>query len=174
MIGWAEIAMIGGVSVLPLMSLASALLNVPIPERALVIGSAQGEPVFLLAREFPSARIRGLDPSLARVREATSRVGLDPEGRVAFKTGKPSALPYPDGFFDLVVLCEGRLAPGELDRVLRPGGHLILAPLPGGRPARRLRQRILEARLARRGFTGVPAGSEAVGNFYIARLDDRD
>src|SRR5258705_6863861 len=171
---WPEMTMMGALLAPPLTPLAAALLSVPVPERALVIGSADGEPVFLLAREFPSSRIRGLDPSPARVREATSRVGLDPEGRVAFKVGKPRALPYPDGFFDLVVLCDAHSAANELGRVLRPEGHLILAPLHSPRLAGRLRQRLLRSGLARRGFVGVPAEHGAVGNFYIARLGKRD
>ncbi len=48
------------------------------------------------------------------MREASARVGLDPEGRVAFKVGKPGALPYPDDFFDLVVQLGGRPAAAEV------------------------------------------------------------
>ena len=35
-----------------------------------------------------------------------ARVGLDPEGRVAFKVGAPRGLPFPDDHFDLVVLLD--------------------------------------------------------------------
>ena len=35
---------------------------------------------------------------------ASRRVGLDPEGRVAFKLGGPRKIPYPDDQFDLVVI----------------------------------------------------------------------
>ena len=77
--------------------------------------------MLFLAREFPSARVRGIDPSAERVRAASARVGLDPEGRVAFKQSKPRRLPFPDDFFDLVVIFEGRPAAGEIARVMRPG-----------------------------------------------------
>ena len=60
------------------------------------------------------------------IREAVARVGLDPEGRVAFKRGDPRSLPYPDGFFDLVAQTGGGLHLGEIARVLRPAGHLAL------------------------------------------------
>jgi ubiquinone/menaquinone biosynthesis C-methylase UbiE len=156
-----------------LISLASAVLHVPPPERALVIGCADGEAVLLLAREFPAARVRGLDPSAELVREATARVGLDPEGRVAFKVGKASSLPYPDEFFDLAVQVAGRAAPGELARVLRPGGHLILAP-ERERFAPRARERLLAWRLARRGFLATPARMAGNGNFYVGRLGQPD
>jgi SAM-dependent methyltransferase len=152
----------------PLISLASAVLHVPPPERALVVGCADGEAVLLLAREFPAARVRGLDPSPSQVREATARVGLDPEGRVAFKAGKVSPLPYPDQFFDLVAQLHGPLRPREVVRVLRPGGHLIysgstrwpLRPRPGS----------LARGLARHGFAAVRTERTPNGNFFVARL----
>jgi ubiquinone/menaquinone biosynthesis C-methylase UbiE len=110
--------------------LAAAVLDVPAPERALVVGCGDGEPVLFLSREFPSARVRGVDRSSERVRAASARVGLDPEGRVAFKQAKPRHLPFPDASFDLVVVFEGRPAPAEIARVLRPEGHLIVVSSP--------------------------------------------
>ena len=115
--------------------LATAVLDLPSPERALVWGFGDGEPVLFLAREFPSARIRGTDPSAERVRAASARVGLDPEGRVAFKQSSRRRLAFPDEFFDLVVIFEGRPAPSEISRVMRPEAHLILVSSP---PAGRL------------------------------------
>jgi SAM-dependent methyltransferase len=132
--------------------LATAVLDVPAPERALVCGCGDGEPVLFLAREFPSARVRGTDPSAERVRAASSRVGLDPEGRVAFKQAKPRRLPFPDEFFDLVVIFEGRPAASEIARVMRPDAHLILvAPAPAG-PLGDIRQRLWQRRLPQAGI----------------------
>ena len=74
----------------------------------------------------PAARVRGVDASAEAIREAVARIGLDPEGRVAFKQGRSRALPFPDDFFDLVAQAGGTPAPGEIARVLRPGGHLVL------------------------------------------------
>jgi ubiquinone/menaquinone biosynthesis C-methylase UbiE len=123
-------AMIAAVPDPALTRLAAAVLDVPTPERALVVGCGKGEPVLFLAREFPSARIRGVDPSFDLVRAAIARVGLDPEGRVAFKQAKSRKLPFPDAFFDLVVVFEGRPAPGEIARVLRPEARLIIVLSP--------------------------------------------
>ena len=155
-----------------LISLASAVLHVPPPERALVVGCADGEAVLLLAREFPAARVRGLDPSPKLVREATARVGLDPEGRVAFKVGKASSLPYPDEFFDLVAQLHGSLWPKEIVRVLRPGGHLIYSESP--RWPLRPRPRSLARGLARQGFASVRPEAARNGNFYVGRLGQPD
>jgi SAM-dependent methyltransferase len=155
--------------------LAAAVLHVPVPERALAIGADDdGEAALLIAREFPAARVRGVDRSELRVRAASTRVGLDPEGRVAFKLGKPRSLPYPDDFFDLVAQIDGRPAAKEIARVLRPGGHLILArsSLPG--PAVRARQKLLLARLARCGVLPEQAAEAGNGNFFVGRLGKRD
>ena len=174
MIGWLppSLAIIGAVPASPLISLASAVLHVPPPERALVVGCADGEAVLLLAREFPAARVRGLDPSPELVRQATARVGLDPEARVAFKVGKASSLPYPDEFFDLVAQLHGTLRPKEVVRVLRPGGHLIYRESP--RWPLRPRPRSLARGLARHGFVAVRTETAENGNFYVGRLGQPD
>jgi ubiquinone/menaquinone biosynthesis C-methylase UbiE len=132
--------------------LATAVLDLPAPERALVYGCGEGEPVLFLAREFPSARVRGTDPSAERVRAAGTRVGLDPEGRVAFKQSSRRRLPFPDEFFDLVVIFEGRPAPSEIVRVMRSEGHLVLAASPPPGWLGGLRQRLWQRRLPQAGI----------------------
>lgn len=132
--------------------LATAVLEVPAPERALVCGVGDGEPVLFLAREFPSARVRGADPSAERVRAASARVGLDPEGRVAFKRSKPRHLPFPDDFFDLVVVFEGRPAPSEIARVMRPEAGLILTSSPPTGKLAGARERLWRRRLPQAGI----------------------
>lgn len=132
--------------------LATAVLDVPTPERALVCGCGDGEPVLFLAREFPSARVRGVDPSAEQVRAASARVGLDPEGRVAFKQSTPRRLPFPDQFFDLVVVFEGHPAPPEIARVMRPEARLIVASSPPAGRLGVLRQRLWQRRLPRAGI----------------------
>jgi SAM-dependent methyltransferase len=141
-----------------------------VPERALVVGCGDGEAVLFLAREFPAARVRGVDRSEELVRKASARVGLDPEGRVAFKVGGTGALPYPDDFFDLVVQLEGRPSAADTARVLRPGGHLILTGARRSRFPAGLWEALARRRLSRVGFEPLPVDAAGSGNFFVGRL----
>jgi ubiquinone/menaquinone biosynthesis C-methylase UbiE len=155
----------------PLTPLAAAALHVsPAPERLLEIECGNGDGALFFAREFPAARVRGVDRSEDRVRAATGRVGLDPEGRVAFKPGRPGALPYPDDFFDLVAQLDGWPRIAEIARVLRPGGRLIVAysHRPGG--ARRLAEKLLRWRLRRHGIELVESAAAGDGSFSVGQL----
>jgi ubiquinone/menaquinone biosynthesis C-methylase UbiE len=144
-----------------LTALATAVLHVrDLPERILEVGCGDGDGVLFLAREFPSARVRGVDPSAEAVGKAVARVGLDPEGRVAFKQGNGRALPYPDAFFDLVAQAGGSLHPREIARVLRPGGHAILVG----------RWRWLDWRLGSHRFDPVESGAVEGERFQVLRL----
>ncbi len=162
-------AMIDVVQAPALTALAAAVLHVPPPERALEIGFGEGDGVLFLAREFPAARVRGVDRSAEAVRRAVARVGLDPEGRVAFKQGKARSLPYPDEMFDLVVQTHGALWVGEVVRVLRPGGHLVYVDAPRWSWLRS-RPRGLARGLARQGFEQLWLGRESRRTTYVGRL----
>ena len=154
----------------PLTPLAAAVLHVGTPERVLQVACGDGEAALFLAREFPRARVRGIDADEEKVAAAGRRVGLDPEGRVAFKRGGPRKIPYPDDNFDLVAVVDARPAPGELARVLRSGGHLILAATSGvaigGGPSGWLLARSLRAR----GFELTDEEPAGVGGFAVLRL----
>lgn len=144
-----------------LTALAAATLELSgKPERALEIECGDGDGALFLAREYPSARVRGVDASAEAVRRAVARVGLDPEGRIAFKQGGAASLPYPDAFFDLVVQRAGRVHPGELARVLRAGGHLVVVGAVG---------RGLRARLRLRGIAEAATGAADGAAFFIGR-----
>ena len=99
---------------------AGLLLVEPEPERAIDIGTGTGAGALLVAREFPHARVRGVDLSEEMIRQAQSRIGLDPDGRVAFKVADSSSLPYDDEHFDLVTLLNMPPFFAEIARVLRP------------------------------------------------------
>lgn len=150
--------------------LAAAVLHVGSPERILEVECGEGEGTLFLAREFPSARVRGVDRSAEAVRRATDRIGLDPEGRIAFKRGGPRSLPFPDDQFDLLAAIDARPRAGEAARVLRPGGFLALAATQSAEALPGLRGGLYRRRLAQLGFMPIwmqPAGD---GSFFVARL----
>lgn len=150
--------------------LAAAALHVGSPERILQVECGEGEGALFLAREFPTARVRGVDRSEKAIRMASAKVGLDPEGRIAFKVGAPRRLPYPADHFDLVALVDAYPRVGEVARVVRPGGYLVIA---------RTRQRqlyagprgwLLRRLLLWRGFEPVWTEAAGDGGFAVARL----
>jgi demethylmenaquinone methyltransferase/2-methoxy-6-polyprenyl-1,4-benzoquinol methylase len=101
------------------------------PREVLDLATGSGDVAFALERALPSAQVLGLDfcpPMLAeaeRKRTAGSRVRFEP--------GDALALPCADGRFDVVTIAFGlrNLADrgrglGEMRRVLRPGGRLLV------------------------------------------------
>ncbi len=154
--------------------LAAAALHVGEPERVLQVECGEGDGALFLAREFPRARVRGVDGSERAIRRAASKVGLDPEGRIAFKVGGQGRLPFPDSLFDLVALLDARPAVAEIVRVMRPGGHLILAhSLRSGAP-RGPAARLLRWRLSRHGIEPVESAAAGDGSFSVGRLRGSD
>jgi ubiquinone/menaquinone biosynthesis C-methylase UbiE len=162
------------VSLPPLTPLAAAVLQVGAPERILEAECGDGEAALFLSREFPRARVRGVDSSERSIRRATARVGLDPEGRVAFKVGKRRALPFPDDNFDLVVLVDATPAVAETARVLRPGGRLVLVHTAHPSPFHGTAGRLLRWRLGRRGIELADPATAGDGSFSVGRLRGAD
>jgi SAM-dependent methyltransferase len=157
----------------PLTPLATAALHVGDPERILQVQCGDGDGALFLSREFPRASVRGVDADPAAIRRASSRIGLDPEGRVAFKQGEPRKLPFPGDLFDLVALLDAEPSPREMARVLRPGGYLLLAWTAGGAdasPGGGLRG----WRLRRAGIEPIWREGVADGGYSVGRLRGGD
>jgi SAM-dependent methyltransferase len=150
--------------------LAAALLHVrPEPERALDIGTGLGDGALLIAREFPRARVRGVDLSEEMVRRAQERIGLDPEGRVAFKVGDASRLPFDRDSFDLVAQLNVPPFFAEIARVLRPGGFAIVAASWGPRTPFYTPDSVLERGFRKAGLEEAERGGAAEGTYFVAR-----
>ena len=134
--GWDERTSAGSVEHL------AALAAAPPMSRRSPSGSSTWAPApvtaaLFLAREFPRASVRGVDMSEEMIRAAQAKVGLDPEGRIAFRVADAAALPYGEESFDLVTQVNVPPFFAEIARVLRPGGHVIVAASSGdpGRPS---------------------------------------
>ena len=153
-----------------LASFAAAAIKVTgSPERVLDIGCGTGEATLFLAREFPSARIRGVDISEEMIHIAQAKVGLDPEGRIAFKVADASKLPWPEDSFDLVAQLNMPPFFSEIARVLRPGGHAIIAASSGDATPFYTPPSVLEHGFSKRGLEKVTAGEAGAGTYFVAR-----
>jgi ubiquinone/menaquinone biosynthesis C-methylase UbiE len=150
--------------------LAAAVLHVGSPERILQIECGEGDGALFLAREFPSARVRGVDRSEAAIHRAGARVGLDPEGRIAFKQGEPRSLPFPADHFDLLAALDASPVLAEAVRVLRPGGFLALASAQSPESPTGFRGKLLRRRLVRSGFEAIWSERAGDGSFSVFRL----
>ena len=167
-LGWDQRTSAGSVE--HLAPLAAALLHVkPAPERALEVGTGTGEGALLLAREFPQAGVRGVDVSAEMIDAAKAKVGLDPEGRVAFRVADAAALPYEEESFDLVTHLNMPPFVREVARVLRPAGQAIVASSWGAATPFYTPNRVLDWAFAKHGIDPVMAGEAGDGTFWVGR-----
>lgn len=170
-VGWDERTEAPGPSHLAPLALAVTKIDRR-PERALELGTGTGVGALFLAREFPLASIRGVDISERMIREARSKIGLDPDARVVFKQADAADLPYPEEHFDLV--CQLNTPPffAETARVLRHGGHVIVASSSGERTPFFTPDALLERGFGRHGFVTVAIGRIERGSYFVARKGD--
>jgi ubiquinone/menaquinone biosynthesis C-methylase UbiE len=134
------------------------------PGRVLDLGTGTGDAAVALARRFPDAEL-----SAEMVAEARRKLPPELAGRVRFEQADSSALPYPDGSFDLVGLANMIPFFDEVSRVVAPRGYAIfgfsLGPAtPIYVPPERLREE-----LSRRGFTQFAEFSAGRGTSVAAR-----
>ena len=150
--------------------LATAVLHVkPAPERALDIGTGTGDGALFLAREFPHASIRGIDISEEMVDIAQGKIGLDPQGRVAFKVADASNLPFDDDSFDLVAQLNMPPFFSEIARVLRPGGYAIVTASWGDQTPFYTPEAVLRRGFEKRGLIAIESGEAGAGTYFVAR-----
>ena len=155
-----------------LAALASAVLEVDrSPERILDIGCGTGSATVFLAREFPRATIRGVDISPAMIHEARKKVGLDPEARIAFREGDASQLPFPDAGFDLVTQNNMPVFFGEISRVLRPGGYVVIASSLGRRTPFSTPESLIRRKFRRHGIVTTGTGAAGAGTWLVGRKE---
>jgi len=153
-----------------LTSLAAALLHVtPAPERVLDLGTGTGEAALLAVREFPRASVRGVDISENMIATAKAKVGLDPDGRIAFKVADAASIPWPDDSFDLVTQVNVPPFFAEIARVLRPGGHVIVAASWGEQTPFYTPASVLERGFTRKGITEHVKGEAGPGTYWVGR-----
>lgn len=166
--GWDERTDAGSADHLAGLAVAATKVT-PAPERILDLGTGTGVAALFWAREFPSARVRGVDLSPEMIREAQAKVGLDPEGRIAFRVADASALPFDDESFDLVSQVNMPPFFAEIARVLRPGGHAVFAASSGPATPFYTPEPILERGLRKRGIETIASGQAGRGTWLVGR-----
>jgi ubiquinone/menaquinone biosynthesis C-methylase UbiE len=94
------------------------------PRTALDVGTGTGSVARDVAERWPDADVTGVDFSEGMIAEAAR---LTQSGLVHYDVADASALPFPDGVFDLVTL--NNMIPffAELARVTAPGGSVAIA-----------------------------------------------
>jgi demethylmenaquinone methyltransferase/2-methoxy-6-polyprenyl-1,4-benzoquinol methylase len=113
------------------------------PSEILDLATGSGDVAFALSRQAPGARILGMDFCLPMLAEAERKKGAA-RGRhsnVRFAEGDGLSLPLPGATFDVVTIAFGlrNMADrgrslGEMRRVLRPGGRLLILEFSQPRP----------------------------------------
>jgi SAM-dependent methyltransferase len=141
----------------------------PPPKRALDLGTGTGGAAFAVARRFPGAEVVGADLAERMIERARANLTDDLTGRVRFEIADASKLPYAAGSFDLVGLSNMIPFFDELDRVLAPGGFLIVAFSGGAETPIYVPPERLRAELGRRGFTDFAEFSTDPGTALLAR-----
>ena len=112
-------------------SARETIRRMPLPPtaRVLDVGCGTGALLQALQASHPGAALAGIDPVPQMLEQARSKLG----SRADLRVGYAEALPWDAGAFDVVVSCNvfhyiGRPldALGEMARVLRPGGTVVI------------------------------------------------
>jgi ubiquinone/menaquinone biosynthesis C-methylase UbiE len=143
------------------------------PDRILDVGTGTGAGAFVLAQRFPHAKVVGVDLAERMLEQARRNVPAELAERVTFQRGDASALPFPDGSFELAA--HGNMIPffDEVARVVAPGGHALFAFSSGAETPIYVSSERLRDELARRGFTDFAEFNAGRGNALLARKADR-
>jgi ubiquinone/menaquinone biosynthesis C-methylase UbiE len=110
------------------------LLDIQPADTVLEVGFGAGRGIKLAAEKASDGRVMGIDLSDVMVRVATRRNARAVKaGRVVLSQGNVTALPFEDQQFDKIMTIhtfyfwpEPPQAISELQRVLKPGGRLII------------------------------------------------
>ena len=123
-----------------------------VPSRVLDLGTGTGAGARLAAARWPAAEIVGVDVSPAMIAEAR-RLASSPRQR--FEVADATALPFPDGSFDLVLQVNMIPFFDELNRVAGPSAAVAVVYTRGAETPIYVRPDRVARELRVRGFPHV-------------------
>jgi ubiquinone/menaquinone biosynthesis C-methylase UbiE len=153
-----------------LWALDLALADVARPARVLDLGTGTGVVAKALGERYVGAAVVGIDLSPGMIEEARGTLSPELSGSVRFEVGDASALAFPDGEFELVVLSNMIPFYDELARVVAPGGAVVLAYSKGASTPIYTPFATSRRELERRGFAGFEEVAGGNGTALLARL----
>jgi SAM-dependent methyltransferase len=139
------------------------------PSTILELGTGTGAGATLLARRFPAGEISAIDISPAMVEAARAKLPAELSSRVRFAAGDAASLPYDDGAFELVAQLNLPVYFEQIARVLRPGGHVIVASSLGPATPYYTPDAVLRRGFRRRGLEDAATGVVDGSTFFVAR-----
>ena len=147
----------------------AALEHVPDEPRSILdLGTGTGDGAIALAERWPAAEVVGVDVSREMLEEARRKAP-----QLRFEEGDASGLEFPDAAFDLVAMNNVVPFADELARVVRPGGHALLAFSRGDETPIYVPPGILRDKLGRAGFEVTAEISAGPGTAMVARRSER-
>jgi SAM-dependent methyltransferase len=138
------------------------------PARILELGTGTGAGALALARRYPQARIVGVDIADAMVEAAEVKIPAELRERVRFQVADVAALPFDDAAFDLVAQLNLPAYFEETARVVRRGGHVVVASSLGPATPYHTPDAVLRRGFARRGLETIATGAAGAGTFFVA------
>jgi SAM-dependent methyltransferase len=167
--GWDERVRPDAPEHLAALAAAVSRLETP-PARALDLGTGTGAGALWLAREFPQARVTGLDISEAMIERARAKLPAELSRRVEFLVADAQRLPFANGSFELVTQISVPVFFDEVVRLLAPGGYVVVVSSLGLKTPFHTPERTLRNGFRRRRVEAVAAGAAGPGTFFVGRL----
>jgi ubiquinone/menaquinone biosynthesis C-methylase UbiE len=144
-------------------SLQAAVGEAGQPRRILEIGTGTGSGAAILKARFPAAEVTGVDLSPEMVRIATAKVP-----GVTFEPADASRLPFPDDSFDLVAQNNVPVYFSEINRVLAPGGRILITSTLGPSTPYYTPHTVLQRRFGKLGFSELRSEQTPPGDWFMA------
>lgn len=146
----------------------------PPPRRALDVGTGTGAGALEIARRWPDVEVLGVDLAERMIAEARRKTPPELAHRVRFAVADAARLPYEDRAFDLVTLLNVVPFFGELARVVRRGGTVVVSFSLGRETPIWVPPDRLRGELARAGFADFRELEAGTGTALLARRGEAE